>query len=96
MRVTVGKIYHYSPNGWDSIFPVGAEKLTLGQQVKVINLPGAPKANTMGQCYVADVNTGKFLCMVSTGSLCTAAEYLDILKAMLAKKESAECQTSIS
>jgi hypothetical protein len=43
--------------------------LKPGQIVKVVNLPSAPKANTMGQCYVANPLTGKFICMVSTGSL---------------------------
>ena len=28
-------------------------------KVRVINLPGAPKAKTMGQCYVGDRATGK-------------------------------------
>lgn len=68
-KVRVGTIYRYNPNGWDRIIPTGGNALALGQLVRVINLPGAPKANTMGQCYVADVNTGKFLCMVSTDSL---------------------------
>ena len=37
--------------------------------VRVVNLPMAPKANTMGMCYVADQNTGEFIGMVMTASL---------------------------
>jgi hypothetical protein len=69
MRVRVGSLYVYSPNGWDRIHPLTGNNLLPGQVVRVINLPMAPVANTMGQCYVADPGTGKFICMVSTGSL---------------------------
>ena len=69
MKVRVNSMYRYNPTGLDQFAPCGGNQLRLGQLVKVINLPGAPSANTMGQCYVADINTGKFLCMVSTGSL---------------------------
>lgn len=40
-----------------------------GQRVRVIQLPCAPKPNTMGQCHVADATTGEFLGMVSIYSL---------------------------
>jgi hypothetical protein len=69
MRVRVGSKYRYSPNGWDTFHALQGNNLKDGDVVKVINLPSAPPANTMGQCYVADPETGKFICMVSTGSL---------------------------
>jgi len=69
MRVLVGKTYRYHPNGWDTVLPCSGNNLMDGQLVKVIELPSAPKANTMGQCYVGDPISGKFICMVSTGSL---------------------------
>ena len=75
MRVRVNSKYEYRPNGWDSLMPCQSANggkgngLTPGQTVEVINLHGAPPANTMGQCYVGDAVTGKFICMVSTGSL---------------------------
>jgi hypothetical protein len=69
MKVRVNSLYVYDPNGWDRFRPCQNNTLTPGDVVRVINLPSAPKANTMGQCYVADPKTGKFICMVSTGSL---------------------------
>jgi len=69
MFVRVGGLYQYDPNAWDKLRPCQGNQLQPGDIVKVINLPGAPKANTMGQCYVANPETGKFICMVSTGSL---------------------------
>jgi hypothetical protein len=39
-----------------------------GDQVRVINLPGAPKANTMGHCYIETIE-GRFLGLVCTNSL---------------------------
>lgn len=68
MRVKVNSLYRYSANGWDTFRPCKGNTLRLGDIVRVINLPSAPKANTMGQCYVGDLN-GKFICMVSTNSL---------------------------
>lgn len=66
MIVKVNRFYTFNPVPFDQIF----EKATAapGQMVKVINLPGAPKANTMGQCYIESVE-GDFLGMVSTNSL---------------------------
>jgi hypothetical protein len=68
MRVRVNTLYTVNLNGWDILRPCQGNNLKNGQVVRVINLPAAPPANTMGQCYVADLD-GKFLCMVSTGSL---------------------------
>jgi hypothetical protein len=67
MRVKVGALYTFNANLFDAaVRPTGIPKGTV---VKVINLPGAPKANTMGMCYTADPKTGKFLAMVCTASL---------------------------
>ena len=58
-RVRVGQLYTYHPVGWD----VFDNKVTLqeGEIVKVVNLPGCPKANTMGHCHVqARVETGEW------------------------------------
>ena len=67
MRVSVNRVYTYRPNLMDRVD--ARTVLQSGERVKVINLPGAPKANTMGQCYVADPGTGEFIGMVSTSSL---------------------------
>jgi hypothetical protein len=69
MQVRVGSLYVYSPNGWDTLRPTSNNTLHPGQVVRVIYLLGTPNANTMGQCYVGDRETGKFICMVSTASL---------------------------
>ena len=69
MRVQVGSLYEYEPCGWDQFSACHGNNLVKNQVVRVINLAGAPPANTMGQCYVADPKTGKFICMVSTSSL---------------------------
>ena len=72
MRVRAGQVYEYQPNGWDRFRPCSGNTLQPGQKVRVINLPGAPKSGTMNQAYVADPDSGRFLCMVSCGSLSKA------------------------
>ena len=69
MRVRVNSLYTYTPCGWDVFTPCTGNRLESDQIVRVINLPSAPKANTMGQCYVANPYTGEFLCMISCNSL---------------------------
>ena len=84
-KVRVGSLYVYSANGFDRFHPTSNNSLESGQVVRVINLPGAPKANTMGQCYVGERETGKFLCMVSTASLTPLSEVISKLKAQVAE-----------
>jgi len=67
MRVRVGSKYRFFRNGWDRFD--GRFPLDDGSIVKVINLHGAPPANTMGHCYIADPVSGEFIGMVSTASL---------------------------
>ena len=67
-RVRVNTKYRFNPFGLDIIRPTSGLTAKAGDIVKVINLPNAPKANTMGQCYIEDVN-GNFAGMVSVGSL---------------------------
>jgi hypothetical protein len=69
MRVRVNNLYRYNPCLLDRLCGRAGNTLTGGEIVRVIDLPGAPKANTMGHCYIADPKTGKFICMVSTSSL---------------------------
>lgn len=70
MRVRVGSEYRYHAEGFDRFDPKCV--IEPGAVVRVINLYGAPKANTMGQCYVADAQSGEFIGMVSTASLTPA------------------------
>jgi hypothetical protein len=70
-KVRVNSIYSYNPVLFDILNPP-ANGLGAGAIVRVINVYGAPKANTMGMCYVGDVATGKFIGMVCTNSLTPA------------------------
>lgn len=65
-KVRVGSRYTYQPVGldlWDS-----CTNLVAGTEVKVINLHGCPPANTMGHCYVEDME-GNFKGLVLCNSL---------------------------
>lgn len=67
MRVRVNSLYRYNPVLLDRID--GRTSLKTGDIVRVINLPGCPRANTMGHCYVGDRESGKFIGMVCCNSL---------------------------
>jgi hypothetical protein len=67
MRVRVGARYRFAAVLFDLLNPTANLPLATGDIVTVINLPGAPKANTMGMCYVA--KDGVFAGMVMTNSL---------------------------
>jgi hypothetical protein len=67
VRVRVGARYRFDPVLFDVLNPPANVPLETGDVVTVINLPGAPKANTMGMCYVA--KGGVFAGMVMTNSL---------------------------
>jgi hypothetical protein len=68
MKVRANATYRYNPVGMDVYDPpVGNPE--PGCLLKVVNLYGCPKANTMGHCYVNFANTGKFAGMVLTNSL---------------------------
>lgn len=84
MRVRVNGLYIYQPCGWDRFHPCSGNTLEVGQVVRVINLPSAPPANTMGQCYVADRETNKFICMVHVNSLVPLSKVIADLKAKVA------------
>lgn len=70
MRVRVGAKYVFNPVPFDVLNPTANLPLVPGDVVTVVNLPGAPKANTMGMCYVA--KDGTFAGMVMTNSLSPA------------------------
>lgn len=64
-RVKVGKSYVYRPVLFDVLNPpFGADD---GDIVEVVNLPGCPRANTMGMCHIK--KDGEFAGMVCTNSL---------------------------
>ena len=89
-RVRAGSVYVYNPAGmdhWDA-----RTDLKEGDQVRVINLPGCPRANVMGHCHVVNPETGRFIGLVLTASLDTVAEYREYLQRKIAAMESAQVQ----
>jgi hypothetical protein len=66
-KVRAGSVYTYEPVPMDRFSPACTAE--AGQVVRVVNLPGCPKANTMGHCHVQDAETGAFLGLVVTNSL---------------------------
>jgi hypothetical protein len=57
--------------------------------VRVVNLPGCPRANTMGHCHVACPETGRFIGLVCAASLDTVEEYREYLQRKIAEHEAA-------
>jgi hypothetical protein len=88
MKVRAGQVLIYHPNLLDRID--GRTALKSGDTVRVVNLPGCPRANTMGHCHVEDVNTGAFIGLVHTNSLHTKTEYAAYLRSEIAKHEAAQ------
>jgi hypothetical protein len=85
MKVKANVSYIYYPNALDRID--GRTSLVPGDIVKVVNLPGAPKANTMGHAHV--YLDGKFAGLVSTNSLYPLSDakiVVDAIKADIAAK----------
>ena len=83
-RVRVNAHYIYSPNLLDRID--GRTSLQDGEEVIVTNLPGAPKANTLGHCHVNRLD-GSFAGLVHCNSLHTKAEYIAYLRERIVAHE---------
>ena len=75
MKVRANAIYVFSPNMLDRID--GRTNLKAGDLVRVKNLHGCPRCNTMGHCHVVDVATGDFIGLVCTNSLHTREAWED-------------------
>lgn len=71
MKVRVNSTYRYNAGYFmDRTDARVNAYLKVGDLVKVVNLPGCPPANTMGQCYVNLVGSNdRSFVMVSTLSL---------------------------
>lgn len=65
-KVRVGKTYRYDPVMMDKFDP--PYNVTAGDVVRVVNLHGCPKANTMGHCHVQHLD-GSFAGLVCCNSL---------------------------
>jgi hypothetical protein len=86
-RVRVNATYYYVPVMLDKLHPpiaVGMGRLTVGDKVRVVNLPGCPRANTMGHCHFTSAD-GEFGGLCCTNSLLTRDEYADYLKRTIAE-----------
>lgn len=89
-KVRAGSHYIYSPNMLDQID--GRTALKMGEEVIVVNLPGCPKAGTMGHCHVNHLD-GTFAGLVHVNSLHTKAEYISWLKARIAQQVEAKLKS---
>lgn len=78
MKVRANTEYLYYPNMLDKIDR--RTSLVPGSIVKVVNLPGCPKANTMGHAHVE--YRGQFAGLVHTNSLHTMAD-IDLVVAAI-------------
>jgi hypothetical protein len=65
-RVRAGRLYRYSPVAIDRLH--SPYNVHNGDIVRVINLPGCPKANTMGHAHVLHLDR-TFGGLVCTNSL---------------------------
>lgn len=72
MRVRAGSVYVFNPVLGDLADP--RTDLSKGELVRVVNLPGAPKCNTMGMAHVQRLD-GSFAGLVFTNSLQPKREF---------------------
>ena len=79
MKVKAGSTYFYVANLLDTCD--GRTSLTEGEQVRVVNLHGCPRANTMGHAHVERLD-GSFAGLVHCNSLHT----LEVYRAYLVQK----------
>lgn len=85
MHVRANATYVYHPNLLDIVD--GRTSLKSGDEVRVVNLHGCPRANTMNHAHVEDPKSGVFIGLVHCNSLHTKAEYIEYLKEQIAKHE---------
>ena len=67
-KVRVGSRYVYDPVPTDVIYPPVGSPVT-GQIVRVVNMPSAPKANTMNHCHITNEDKTVFLGLCHVHSL---------------------------
>jgi hypothetical protein len=89
MKVRANAEYIYYPNLMDRCD--GRTTLVPGDIVKVVNLPGCPKCNTMSHAHVE--YNGHFAGMVHTNSLYAMSDrqlVIDAISAELSKMEASQ------
>lgn len=67
-RVRVGSVYVYDPVLLDQTAK-HLRHVEPGLLVRVVNMPGCPRANTMGHCFAEVALTGAFIGLVCCNSL---------------------------
>jgi len=77
VKVRVNHTYFFVANLLDACD--GRTDLTEGEEVRVVNLPGCPKANTMSHAHVERLD-GRWGGLVHTNSLHTRQEYMAYLR----------------
>ena len=82
-KVKAGCVYYFVPNLLDRID--GRTDLKHGDTVRVVNLPGCPRANVMEHCHVADPETGRFIGLVHVNSLHSEDAYIAYLRHEIAQ-----------
>lgn len=65
-KVRAGSLYRFEPVMIDKLHP--PYNVQPGDVVRVVNLPGCPRANTMGHCHVEQIG-GEFGGLVCCNSL---------------------------
>lgn len=93
MRVTANKEYIYYPNMMDRFRPAHHITLVPGDVVRVVNLPGCPKANTMGHAHV-ELN-GQFAGLVHTNSLHSLSDRQLVIDALKRDMEAAKARQAV-
>ena len=83
MKVRANTAYIFYPNMLDRID--GRTSLVAGDVVTVVNLPGCPKANTMGHAHVE--YKGRFAGLVHTNSLHAMSDRRLVMDAIIRDME---------
>lgn len=86
-KVRAGATYIYYPVFLDRNRPAQYRRLVPGDVVTVVNLPGCPKANTMGHAHVQ--LGGEFAGLVCTNSLYPFSDRQLVIDAMKRDAEKA-------
>jgi hypothetical protein len=100
VKVRANTIYQYNPVFLDQFD--SRTDLKKGDLVRVVNLPGCPRANTMGHCHVADPTTGHFIGLVCCNSLESVTRHthhihaVNVAKAILAGVDAGDFSLTVA
>jgi hypothetical protein len=89
-KVRAGQTFIFCPVMLDKLHP--PHYVREGDTVRVVNLRGCPRANTMGHAHVQHLD-GTFAGLVCTNSLLSRAEYMEYVRRRIAEHEARERAT---